>query len=64
MGNLLAPPLAIHGLPPINEAGLKAINLDCLQLKGRSGDHKPELGLASYRQDLCVAWRLGLRERA
>ena len=26
-------PQALHGLPPINEAGLKAIKLECLLLK-------------------------------
>ena len=67
-------PQAIHGLPPINEAALKAIKLDCLQLKGRAGYHKPELGRelglasgrqASGRQDLCdrLEARCGLRER-
>ncbi|CAL8339112.1 unnamed protein product [Boreogadus saida] len=40
------PQQAIHGLPPVNEAGLKAIKLECLQLKGRAG-HKPELGNSS-----------------
>ena len=47
-------PQAIHGLPPVNEAGLKAIKLECLQLKGRAGYHKPELGLAKYREDWII----------
>jgi hypothetical protein len=29
-------PQALHGLPPINEAGLKAIKLECLLLKKES----------------------------
>ena len=33
-------PQAIHGIPPVNEAGLKAIKLECLQLKVRAGYHK------------------------
>ena len=56
-------PQAIHGLPPVNKADLKAIKLECWQVKGRAGYHKPELGLASYRQDLCdrLEARYGLR---
>ena len=50
-------PQAIHGLPLINEAGQKAIRLECLLLKKRAGYHKPELGrelgLAKDGQDLC-----------
>ena len=34
-------PQAIHGLPPINEAGLKAIKLESWLLKERGGYHKP-----------------------
>jgi hypothetical protein len=45
-------PQAIHGLPPVNEAGLKAIKLECLQLKGRAAYPKPEL--ASYREDWII----------
>ena len=46
-------PKAIYGLPPINEAGLKAIKLECLLIKRGAGYHKPELGLGLVsRQDL------------
>ena len=47
-------PQAIHGIPPVNEAGLKAIKLECLQLKGRAGYHKPAIVLARYREDWII----------
>ena len=47
-------PQAIYGIPPVNEAVLKATKLECLQLKGRAGYHKPELGLARYREDWII----------
>ncbi|CAL8399009.1 unnamed protein product [Boreogadus saida] len=47
-------PQALHGLPHLNEEGLKAIKLECLLLKRGAGYHKPELGLGlASRQDLC-----------
>ena len=53
-GNQLAPPPGHITIPPDNEAGLKAIKLECLLLKRGAGYHKPELGLAlASRQDLC-----------
>ena len=47
-------PQAIHGLPPVNKAGLRAIKLECLQLKRKAGYHKPELRLARYREDWII----------
>ena len=44
-GNQLAPPPGHITIPPDNEAGLKAIKLECLLLKRGAGYHKPELGL-------------------
>jgi hypothetical protein len=34
----------IHGLPPLNEAGLKVIKRECLQVKDRAGYHKGKKG--------------------
>ena len=64
-------PQAIHGLLPLNEAGLKVIKWGCLQVKGRAGYRKGKRGLcepgrlAYHRQDLwCrLEARYGLRER-
>ena len=50
-----------------NEAGLKAIKIECLLIKRGVGYHKPELGLGlASRQDLCdrLEARYGRLQRA
>ena len=51
-------PQAIHGLPPINEAGLKAIKLESWLLRERAGYHKPELQICRQFDGHYDWWRI------